>query len=158
MKILLLKDVDNLGKEGEIKEVKPGYARNYLIPKKYAVLATEENIKKLNIEKETITRKRKKEEKRLKELAKTIQGRSFTIKAKVGEDGKMFGSVTKEDISEIVSKETGIKIEKENISLFEPIKNTGVYDIELKIPPATAYMGEVNSVAVVIKLWVIEEK
>jgi len=132
MKVVLLEDVENLGLAGEIKEVKDGYARNFLIPKKLCIKATKNNIQLIeekikNIEKRT--QKRIEEARALKEqLDNTV----VYIKAKAGENGKLFGSIGASDIFDAL-KEKHIDIDKRNIRLNEPIKKLGEFDVTIAI-------------------------
>lgn len=149
MKVLFLKDLEGKGKEGEVKEVKDGFARNYLIPRGIAVEATEENLRKFE-EKKRIEEYR--EKKRLtiaKDIKKKIDKLSLTIKAKAGQDDKLFGAVTSEDISKEIKKVSGIDIDKHQIVLEEPIKKLGIYKIPVKVD---------EKVTAFLRIWVIKEE
>ncbi len=135
VKVLLLKDVNNLGKKGEIVDVSDGYARNYLFPKGLAQEVNEGMLEHLKLQE--ISQK-KKEEKLLEKFRKEkeyIEKEVFVIKAKVGERGKLFGSITSKDIAEIISKKLKIEIDKRQVNLDEPIKSLGEYNIEVKLHP-----------------------
>ncbi len=134
MKIVLKDDVKNLGKMGQIIDVADGYARNYLVPRGLAIEANTKNIKALEHEKRIIEKKAKKIKNSEQELSNKISARTFTIKAKAGDEGKLFGSVTTMDIAELLQKE-GIEIDKKKISLDEPIKRLGSYSVNVKIHP-----------------------
>jgi large subunit ribosomal protein L9 len=130
VKVILLKDVKKLGKKGEIKNVSDGYAKNYLIPNKIAEVATEAKIKeKKNIQKLKELKKEQEIEK-LKNIVDQINNRSFTVKVKAGESGKLFGSLTADKIASLIKDKTGITIDKRKIST-KPIRETGKYDIEI---------------------------
>ena len=132
MKIILLRDIPTLGKKFEIKNVKPGYARNFLFPKGFAIPATEKNLKwrekELQLEKE-------REEKEIKELqrkAEEMKNIKLEIPVKVGLKGTLFEKITESKIAERL-KEKGLEIERENIKLKEPIKKIGEYTIPVEL-------------------------
>ena len=132
MKIILIKDDKNLGKKGTMTVAKTGYARNFLIPKGIAVEATEENIKKWEEEQKIL---RKEEQQRRENALKTkekIEKQKVVIKAKGGEGGKLFGSVTSMEIAKSLS-ENGIEVDKKDIFLKENIKSVGEFDVPIKI-------------------------
>jgi large subunit ribosomal protein L9 len=130
MKVVLLKDVKKLGKAGEIKNVSDGYAKNFLIPKKLVEIATESKIKEIkNIEK-IESRKRELEIKKLEEIAEKINKRSFTIKVKAGNSGKLFGSLTADKIASILKERVNVNIDKRKIQM-KPIRELGKYDISI---------------------------
>ena len=149
MKIILGKDVDKLGKEGEVVEVKDGYARNFLLPKGWGYSATISNIKLLEVERKRKGEKEEKEREETRRLAEKIRKLSCTIAARVGEKERLFGSVTKEEIITALSREQGIKLEKQAVILSEPIKRLGVYKIPLRLAPG---------IESELKVWVIKEK
>lgn len=135
IKVLLLKDVNNLGKKGEIVDVSDGYARNYLFPRGLAREVTEGMLEHLKLQELS---QKKKEEKLLEKYRKEksiIEGEVFVIKAKVGEKGKLFGSITSKDIAEVISKKLKLDIDKRQIDLEEPIKSLGEYNVEVKLHP-----------------------
>jgi large subunit ribosomal protein L9 len=132
MKVILIKDVQNLGNVGEVKEVADGYARNFLIPGGYVELATETAMKqaeKLRIEKE----KRAEEElKEAEELADKLEGIAVAIKAKADESGKLYSAVKSEEISKALSGK-GFDVDKDKIIIAEPIKETGDYEVVINL-------------------------
>lgn len=132
MKVILKDDVKNLGKMGQVVDVADGYARNYLVPRGLAVDANIKNIKSLEHEKRIIEEKAKKIKNSAQDLAHKISTITLMIKAKVGEEGKLFGSVTTMDIAELLKNE-GIEIDKKKISLDEPIKRLGSYTVNVKL-------------------------
>jgi large subunit ribosomal protein L9 len=134
MKVILKDDVKNLGKMGQVVNVADGYARNYLVPRGLAVDANIKNIKSLGHEKRIIEEKAKKIKNSAQDLAHKISTMTLMIKAKVGEEGKLFGSVTTMDIAELLKNE-GIEIDKKKISLDEPIKRLGSYSVNIKLHP-----------------------
>ncbi len=132
MELILKKTVETLGEEGDIVKVKPGYARNYLIPKKMAVLANKANLAQLEQEKASIEARREKQRQEAESLSKKIAGAVITIKHRVGEEDKLFGSVTAADISEKLA-EMNIQINKKNILLSEPLKTLGEFNVPVKV-------------------------
>lgn len=134
MKVILKEDVKNLGKMGDIITVAEGHARNFLLPKKFAVEALTENIKALEHQKKMIQEKAKKVKNASQDLAGKISSLTIAIKAKAGEEEKLFGSITSMDIAAALKNE-GIDIDKKKISLEEPIKRLGSYAVSIKIHP-----------------------
>ena len=132
MELILKKTVESLGEEGDIVKVKSGYARNYLIPKKIAVLANKANLAQLQQEKAAIEARREKQRQEAESLSKKISGTTITIEHRVGEEEKLFGSVTAADIAEKLA-EIDIKVEKKNILLSEPIKTLGETIVPIKV-------------------------
>jgi len=147
MKVILKDDVKNMGNMGQIIEVADGYARNYLVPRGLAVEANTKNIKSLEHQKRVIQEKSKKIRNEAQELSNKITTMSLVIKAKAGEEGKLFGSVTTMDIAESLKNE-GMEIDKKKISLDEPIKRLGSYTVNIKVHP---------EVTTQVNLQVIEE-
>jgi large subunit ribosomal protein L9 len=133
MKVLLIKDVKSLGKAGEVKEVKDGYGKNFLIAKGFAKHATDEIIK----EHQEMMAKKEAEEKaeieRLKQLAKQLDKLEIVIKKKVGENGHLFGAVTKDDIAEALKQQHNIDIDKKHITDKKAIKSVGEHEVDLKL-------------------------
>lgn len=134
MKIILMEDMEKLGKAGDVVTVKEGYARNYLIPKSKAKPLTPGNMKILEAlrKKQALAEKKKLEE--LNALADKISKLSLTISEEAGEEEKLYGSVTNEAISDALKQE-GIDIDKRDIILDEPIKKLGVYQVTVKLHP-----------------------
>ncbi len=134
MKVILKEDVKNLGHIGDIVNVSDGYARNYLVPKKLAVEANTKNLKEFEHQKNIIFKKASKIKEALKEKADKLSAITLTIKAKSGEDDKLFGSVTTMDIAESLKAE-GYDIDRKKIIIDEPIKRLGVYSVDIKMHP-----------------------
>ncbi len=132
MELILKKTVDTLGEEGEIVKVKPGYGRNYLIPKKMAVLANKANLALLEQEKAVIETRRDKQRQEAETLSKKISGSSITIQHRAGEEEKLFGSVTAADIAEKLA-ELDIQVDKKDVLLTEPIKTLGEAIVPIKV-------------------------
>ncbi len=147
MKVILKEEVKNMGNMGQIIEVADGYARNYLVPRGLAVEANTKNIKSLEHQKRVIQEKSKKIRNQAQELSNKITAISLVIKAKAGEEGKLFGSVTTMDIAESLKNE-GMEIDKKKISLDEPIKRLGSYTVNIKVH---------SEVTTQVNLQVIEE-
>lgn len=134
MKVILLNDVPGTGKKGEIKEVSSGYARNYLIPKGLAQEATPGHLKEFKKQQEIRAKKEEKKRQDAQNLAEKVSGKTITVKAKAGEDGRLFGSVTAADLAAALSAQ-GIKIDKKKIELEEHIKAVGNYTARLRLHP-----------------------
>lgn len=131
MKVILLKDVKGLGKAGEVKEVADGYARNCLIKKGVAEEGTSVKINSLSIKKSAEEFHRQEEIKELKARAAALNGKEIKLRIRCGENGKIFGSVTSKEIADAVS-ENGFTVDKKKVILKDPIKNVGVYTVEIK--------------------------
>jgi large subunit ribosomal protein L9 len=147
MKVILLEDVSSLGKAGDLVKVSDGYGRNYLIPQKKAVLATEKSLKVIEHQKRLIQQRMGKAKKDAEKLGQQIENLSCTFAKTVGESGKLFGSVTSMDIENYL-KENGIKVDRKKIALEEPIKNLGVSNVPIKLHP---------EVTTHLKVWVVQE-
>lgn len=130
MKVILLQDVENLGKKCEIKDVKDGYARNFLIPKGLVKPATEEALKWLEVQKEIGAKKSEEVLKQIQESASAVDDREVIIPVKIGAEGQLFESVTSQMISEKL-KELGFDIKKTQIAMEEPIKELGEFPIKI---------------------------
>jgi large subunit ribosomal protein L9 len=147
MKVILRKNFDQLGKVGDTVLVKDGYARNFLIPRQIAYQATKGNIIALEEEKKQIQKKDAKELDAAQTLAVNIEKVSVTIPVTVGEEDKIFGTVTTQMIADSL-KEKGFDIDKRKIEITEPIKSLGIYSVTVKIHP---------SVTATIKTWVVRD-
>ena len=132
LQVILQSDVDNLGKSGELVKVRPGFARNFLLPRSLAVPATTAQINRLNHEKAVALARAEKNKKEAQDLAAKISGLKITIARPVGEDDKLFGSVTAKDIENEVKK-TGVAFDRKKMHLAEPIKQLGTFDIPVKL-------------------------
>lgn len=131
MKVILLQDIKDIGKKFEVKEVKNGYARNFLIPKGLVKPATEETLKWLEAQKEIEDEKEKGELKKIQELASSIDGLEVTVPVKVGEEGQLFEKITTQKISEKI-KESGLEIQKNQIALEKPLEELGEFPVKVK--------------------------
>ena len=146
MKVILKEDFESLGKAGDAVKVADGYARNYLIPKGLAVEASSKNVKALDQEKHLVLQKLEKQKKNAESMAAKAAGVVCTIKRRIGEQEKLFGSVHPKDI-EAVLKENGIDIDRKWIILEEPIKALGEYPVKIKFPGGVVAEIKVSVVA-----------
>jgi large subunit ribosomal protein L9 len=147
MQVILLESVPSLGNAGDLVKVSDGYGRNYLIPKKKAILATEKSLKVIEHQKRQVQQSMEKAKKDAEKLGHRIENLSCTFVKPVGESGKLFGSVTSMDIENYL-KENGIEVDRKKISLEEPIKNLGVFTVPIKLHP---------EVTTHLKVWVVQE-
>ena len=134
MKIILLKDVKNMGKKGDVLEASDGYARNYLFPRKLAQEATQENLHIVNLKKENERRIKLEETEAAQKLADFLRNKDLIIKTKVGENGRLFGAITNKDVAELINKTFNTDFDKKKV-LVSTIKLVGSYDVEVKIYP-----------------------
>ena len=132
MKVILNADVRGQGKKGEMKEVSDGYARNYLIPRGLAVAATQDNLNAMKLRDAAKKRQMELEKAAAQENAKKLEGIIVKVKAKAGDSGRLFGSVTSKEISDALAEQHGIEIEKNKIVQAEPIKSFGSYEVKCK--------------------------
>ncbi len=135
MKIILLQDVKSLGKKGEIVEVNPGYARNYVLPKKLGVEANAKNLNDLKLKNQNDAKVAAENLAEARELAAKIGEQSVTAEIKVGEGGRAFGSISSKEIAELMKKQLGLTIDKKKIQVKDPIKNLGSYKVAIKLHP-----------------------
>lgn len=150
MKVVFLADVKGQGKKDQMKEVSDGYARNFLLPKKMAVEATTDAINAMKLKEKARLKQLEKEKAQAMEIAKQLESLVVKVPAKGGGEGKkLFGSVTSKEISECLSKQHGVTIDKNKMVQTEPIKNFGSFEIKCKLG---------SEVSGIINLMVIEEK
>jgi large subunit ribosomal protein L9 len=147
MKVILTQDITGLGSIGDLITVKDGFGRNYLVPQGKALQATSQNMKKLEHQKRQIREKIDKAKREAERLAARIESVSCTVAKAVGEEDKLFGSVTGMDIEASLKLE-GVEIDRKKINLLEPIKSLGIYNIPIKLHP---------EVTATLKLWVVKE-
>lgn len=138
MQVLLLKDVPNLGKAGTVKNVADGYARNFLFPKKLAVPATPEALKQAEAIRKAALRRQQRIEEEAEVLAKELEAVTLTFKAKAGESGKLYGSVTAAHIAEALSAKTGMEFDKRKIDLEDSLKELGAHQVRIKLAPSVS--------------------
>lgn len=132
MKVILIQDVEDLGKKYEIKEVKDGYARNFLLPQKLAKPATKQALKWLEDQKANIEKEAEEDLKKAQELASNIDGLEVNIQIKVGEEGQLFESINNQKIAEKL-KEMGFEVKKSQIKLENPIKELGEFSVKVNL-------------------------
>ena len=133
MKVLLVQDVDKLGKAGEVKEVSGGYGRNFLMPKGFAVLATRGQVKQAAERLATQAKRTDAARKDAEALAARINGQTLRFTARVGELDRLYGSITNGDIAEKILAQTGVEIDRRKIDLDESIKRIGIYPIKIRL-------------------------
>ena len=142
-----MKDVVSLGKEGDIVEVREGYARNYLIPKGFACEASDRNVRKIEEIKKRVAQKREKAIKEAEQLARKLNKLSITIETKAGEEEKLFGTVTTEDIAQAIKTQHDIDVDRHQIYLEEPIKKLGIYKVPIHL---------IEGINAELKVWVVQ--
>ncbi|MBZ0177652.1 MAG: 50S ribosomal protein L9 [Melioribacteraceae bacterium] len=147
MKVILRKNYDKLGKIGDVVEVKNGFARNFLIPRQIAYTATAGNLRALEEEKVQLAKKEEKELQSAQLLSAELEKVSVTIPVKVGEEDRIFGTVTTQMIADSL-KEKGYDIDRRKIEISEPIKSLGIYSVNVKLH---------HEVTAVVKTWVVRE-
>ncbi len=133
MKVLLVQDVDHLGKAGELKDVSGGFGRNYLLPKGYAVMATRGQIKQAEERLAAQHRRSEVARKDAEALAARINGVNLSFVVKVGEQGRLYGSVTSADIAERLNAQLKLELDRRKIELDEPIKSTGTHPVNIRL-------------------------
>jgi large subunit ribosomal protein L9 len=147
LKVILRQDVSGIGKTGEAKQVKDGFARNYLFPKNLAVVATEHNLHQIETDRKKAEAKKVQELQVAREAAEKLQGLSVTLTADVNEEEKLYGSLTSLEIAKAVSVE-GVTIDKKMILLETPIKALGIYDVPVRLHA---------DVTAMLKVWVVKK-
>lgn len=145
MEVILREDVPNLGATGEVVKVKPGFARNFLLPRGLAVLADRRNVRVLDHEKRLANEKRERDRRSAEAMAQKLTATRVKIAARAGEEGKLFGSVTNLDIEKELSS-LGLNVERRRIKLDDPIKNLGEYIVDIQLAA-----GVVAHVTVVVE-------
>jgi len=133
MKLVLLQDVKNIGKKGSLVDVADGYARNFLLPKKLAAPATDGVIKSLDKEAADLKAKKVREKEQAQELAQLLNSQVLQIPVRLGENGKLFGSVTSADIVQAVKKQFGQSLDKKSLQLKDPLKALGEHAVPAKL-------------------------
>lgn len=145
MKVILLKDVPALGRAGDVREVKEGYAHHFLLPRGLAARATSSNLQHLEEIHKTAQRREVRIHQQAADLKAKLEALVVEVRAKAGEGGRLFGSVTAQDISEAITGK-GIEISKKQVDLQEPIKAAGFYKVPIHLHPKSIAMVEVNVV------------
>ena len=133
MKVILLQDVRGKGKKGQMLEVSDGYARNYMLPRKIAVEATPDAINTMKMNDKATQDRIAREKAEAMEVSRKLRGMTLTVTAKGGGAGRLFGSVTNQEIADALAQEAGIKLDKRKIVIADPIKNVGTYTVTCKL-------------------------
>ena len=147
MKVILLKDIETLGSAGEVVEVKNGYGRNFLIPRNEALVATAANMAQFESRRKQQETLAERDRRAAEALAKKLEAESITAQVKVGEEDRLFGSVTAQNVAELLD-EKGYEVDRRAIHLEDPIRELGVYNIEVRLH---------SEVTATVKLWVVKE-
>ncbi len=147
MKIILLKDVENLGQAGEVVQVADGFARNFLIPQSSALVASDANMAQFESRRRQHEAAAERERRTAESLAQKLEETSLTAVVRVGEEDRLFGSVTAQNVTELLT-EAGFEMDRRAIQLEEPIRALGVYNIDVQLHP---------DVKAAVKLWVVKE-
>lgn len=133
MKVVLTQDVQGLGQAGQVKEVAEGYARNFLLPRKLAVAATPGALKQVEIQQAAERKRQHKADDEMQGLAKRLSEATVTVRSKVGEGGKLYGSITNSDVAEALEKQLGQSVDRRKIEIEEPIRHVGSYKLPIKL-------------------------
>lgn len=133
MKVILLQDIKSVGKKGQVLNAADGYARNYLLPKKLAVVADATNMNELKTKQDANKYKKDMSMANAKELSEKMKNFEITFKIKAGENGKTFGSITAKDIADELNKKYFVEVDKKKVCLNDAIKSLGVYNVEIKL-------------------------
>jgi large subunit ribosomal protein L9 len=147
MKVILKQDVKGLGKKEQMVEVSPGHARNFLLPRGLAVEASSENINIMNTKKAAEKTRKDKEFENAKVLASKLEGKTIVIKAKAGENGKLFGSITSKDISDKLKDDLKLDVDKKKINLPDALKTLGTTQVEIRVYPKVSATINVSIVS-----------
>jgi len=145
MNVILLESVPNLGTIGDLVKVKPGYARNFLLPRKLAMVATPENVKQFEHQKRVVAQRMDKLRKDATELKAKLEATSVELHRQVGEEDKLFGSVSARDIADALN-DAGFDVDRKTVVLDEPIKTQGVFQVTVKL---------YQDVVATVKVWVV---
>lgn len=147
MKVILMQDIKSVGKKGQVINAADGYARNYLLPKKLAVIADATNMNELKTKQDANKYKKDMSLANAKELSEKMKDYELVFKIKAGENGKTFGSVTAKDIADELNKKYFVEVDKKKVCLNDAIKSLGVYNIEIKLFEGVSGTIKVNIVA-----------
>ncbi len=147
MKVILLKDIESLGSAGEVVKVKNGYGRNFLIPRNEALIASAANMAQFESRRKQQETLAERDRRAAEALVKKLEAESLTAQVKVGEEDRLFGSVTAQHIAELLD-EKGYEVDRRAIHLEDPIRELGVYNVEVRLH---------SEVATAVKLWVVKE-
>ena len=147
MKVILQADIKSLGKKGDVVEVAEGYGRNYLLPRGLAVEASEGNLRHVAQQKQLESAKAERELKEAQKIGEKIKDQKLEVQAKVGEGGKLFGSVTPQEIADQLRRQFAVEIDKRKTEIKEPIKSLGTHPVVVKVHPKVHVTVLVNVVA-----------
>jgi len=142
MKVILLEDVKGTGKKGQVVNASDGHARNFLFPRKLAIEATDANLHSLNTQQKKAEHKVAQEVKAAQEIAEKLQAKAVVINAKVGDKGRMFGSITNKEVAEAIQSQLGVTVDKKKIVLTEQVKAVGKYTATAKLHPQVSAVVE----------------
>ena len=146
MKVILEQDVKNVGKAGAVVEVSDGYARNFLLPKKLAKMATAATINAARVAEAAEKHKKQVEAQQAKEAAQTLKGKEVRIKAKCGEGSRLFGAITSKEIAAAATEQLGSNFDKKNVEMESNIKELGTYDVVVRL-----YAGTTTTIKVIVE-------
>lgn len=149
MKLLLKDDVDNLGRRGDVVDVKPGFARNFLIPRRIGIEVTAENLRLIDVEKKKISVREEKRKDELVALKRRLEAVRYIIKSKVSEDGHLYGSVGEREVADSVRDTIKVEIEQKSVVIEKPIKETGLYEVPVHLHA---------EIVANLKVWVVDEE
>ncbi|MEY2434677.1 MAG: large subunit ribosomal protein [Acidimicrobiaceae bacterium] len=147
MKVILRSDVADVGKKGDIVEVADGFARNYLVPKGFALKATSGNIDQAGSMRRARDVRDAKDRGAAEEVAQSLVPKVITVKAKAGAEGRLFGSVTSSDVATAVQEQTGIELDRRKLHLDEPIKSLGTHQVPTRLHPDVEFAITVEVVS-----------
>ncbi|MDO5023159.1 MAG: 50S ribosomal protein L9 [Eubacteriales bacterium] len=148
MKVILLRDVPGTGKKNQVLNVSDGFARNYLFPRKWAVQATDKAVQEVEHQKEVERRKEAERRQNAQNIAQALEGKTITIEAKAGEGGRLYGSVTAQEVADALKKQFGTEVDKRKIELKDSIRQVGKTNIEVKLYLGISAKMNVDVVAV----------
>jgi large subunit ribosomal protein L9 len=146
MRVVLREDVENLGKKGDLVDVRDGYARNYLVPRGLAITANRGVVQQAEAMRRNREARDRRDREAAQELARSLEGRALTITARAGEGGKLFGSVGAADVAEAIATQLGTTVDRRAVSLAEPWKELGSYEVTVKLHPDVQPTVTVNIV------------
>lgn len=149
MKVILRDDVEKVGRAGEIVEVSPGYARNFLVARKLAFIATKDNVLRAEAEKRRRAQEILARVQSMKELARALEGRSVTIRARANEEQKLFGSVGPEEVAQGLKAEHGAAVTPSQVDLADHLRELGVFDVRLRLA---------DDVEATVKVWIVPQE
>lgn len=133
MKVILVRDVPNLGRAGQVVDVADGYGRNYLIPRGLAVPASEARLRELEERRAAERRRAERELADARRVAERIDGQAVTVRARAGAQGRLFGSVTAQHVADALERQFGVQVDRRRIALDEPIRHVGTYEVPVRL-------------------------